>query len=62
MPPSTFAHQLLGVKSPSVFVELSQLEAFAERTQHLASLTQKVASDAVQPLQTGMKSVLTKVA
>jgi len=63
-----FAHQLLGVKSPSEFLELSsaharkQLEAFAEQSKHLTGLAQKVTTDVVEPLQAGVKNVLTKAA
>jgi phasin len=63
-----FAHQLLGVKSPSEFLELSsaharkQFESFAEQTQRLTGLAQKVTIDAAQPLQASMKSALTKAA
>jgi phasin len=63
-----FAQQLLGVKSPSEFLELSsaharkQFETFAEQTRHLTGLAQKVTSEAAQPLQASMKSALTKAA
>ena len=63
-----FVHQLLGVKSPAEFFELSsaharkQFETFAEQSKHLTGLAQKVTTDAVEPLQAGMKSALTKAA
>jgi phasin len=63
-----FVHQLIGVKSPTEFLELSSAHArkqfgtFAEQTQHLMGLTQKVTTDAVEPLQAGMKRALTKAA
>jgi phasin len=63
-----FVHQLLGVKSPAEFFELSssnackQLETFAEQTKHLTSFAQKVTTDAVEPLQAGMKSAFNKAA
>jgi len=59
-------NQLLGVKSPAEFIELSsaharkQFEAFSEQSKHLAGLAQKVTTHALEPFQTGMKSVLTK--
>lgn len=63
-----FARQLVGVKSPSEFLELSaaharkQFETFTEQAQHLAGLAQKVTTDAVQPLQAGVKSAFNKAA
>ena len=63
-----FVNQLLAVKSPSEFLELSaaharkQFETFAEQAQHLTGIAQKVTSDAAQPLQAGMKSALAKAA
>ena len=63
-----FARQLVSVKSPSEFLELSaaharkQFETFAEQAQHLTSLAQKVTTDAVQPLQAGVKSAFNKAA
>jgi phasin len=63
-----FARQLAGVKSPSEFLELTaahgrkQFETFTEQTRHLTSLAQKVTNDAVQPLQAGVKSALSKAA
>jgi phasin len=63
-----FVHQLLGVKSPSEFLELSsaharkQFEVFAEQTKQLTGLAQKVTADAAQPLQAGIKSALSKAA
>jgi phasin len=63
-----FVHQLLGVKSPAEFFELSsaharkQFETFADQSKQLTSLAQQVTADAVEPLQAGMKSALTKAA
>ena len=63
-----FARQLTRVKSPSEFFELSaahtrkQFETFTEQTKHLASLAQKVTTDAAQPLQTGVAKVFNKSA
>jgi phasin len=63
-----FSRQLVGVKSPSAFLELSvaharkQFETFAEQSQQLAGLAQRVTTEAVQPLQASVKSVFTKAA
>jgi phasin len=63
-----FVHQLLGVKSPGEFFELSsaharkQFETFAEQNKHLTGLALQVTTNAVEPLQAGMKSALTKAA
>jgi phasin len=63
-----FSRQLIGVKSPAALLELSaaharkQFETFAEQSQQLAGLAQKVTTDAVQPLQAGVKSVFAKSA
>jgi phasin len=63
-----FVHQLVGVKSPTEFLELSsaharkQFETFAAQTQHLMGLARKVTTDAIAPVQSGMKSALTKAA
>ena len=52
-----FLHQLLSVKSPVEFFELSsvharrQFETFAEQSKHLTGLAQKVTADAVEPLK-----------
>ena len=63
-----FVHQVLGVKSPSAFVELSaeharkQAEAFAEQARHLTGMTQKLTTDMAAPMQAGMKNVFNKAA
>jgi phasin len=63
-----FVHRLVGVKSPTEFFELSsvhcrkQFETFAEQSQQLAGLAQKATTDAIAPVQAGMKSALTKAA
>jgi phasin family protein len=63
-----FVHQVLGVKSPSAFVELSseharkQLETFAEQARHFTSMAQKLTTDMAAPMQAGMKNVLNKAA
>jgi phasin len=55
-----YAHELMGVKSPSEFVELSsahtrtQLEAMAEQAKELTELAQKVTTEIAEPLKTGV--------
>jgi len=62
------AQQLLGVKSPAEFLELSsahfrkQLETFAGQSKHLTGMAQKMTAHAVEPLQAGMKNALSKTA
>jgi phasin len=63
-----FVQQLFSVRSPAEFLELSsahlrtQFETFAEQSRHLTGMAQKMTTDAVEPLQAGMKSVLSKTA
>jgi phasin family protein len=63
-----FVQQLFSVKSPVEFLELSsahfrtQFETFTEQSRHLAGMAQKMTTDAVEPLQAGMKSALSKTA
>ena len=63
-----FARQLFSVKSPAEFLELSsahfrtQFETFAEQSRHLTGMAQKMTTDAVEPLQAGVKSALSKTA
>lgn len=63
-----FARQLLAVKSPSEFFELSatytrqQFETYAQQTQKLVGLAQKATTDAVKPMQTSVKSAFDKAA
>jgi phasin len=58
--------QLLGVKSPAEFLELSsahfrkQFETFAEQSKHLMGMAQKMTTHAVEPLKAGIKSALSK--
>ena len=53
-----FAQELLGVKSPSEAMELwtahtrKQYEAFTAQAKELAELTQKVATETVEPIKT----------
>jgi phasin len=59
-----YAHELLGVKSPSEFVELSsararkQFETMTAQTKELTALAQKVA----EPLKAGITGAFNKVA
>ena len=63
-----FVHQVLGVKSPSAFVELSaeharkRAEAFAEQARHLTGMAQKLTTVIAAPMQAGMKNVFNKAA
>jgi phasin len=63
-----FAHQLIAAKSPSEALELTaahtrrQFENFMQQSQQLSSLAQKATSDAVKPLQDGMKKAFDKAA
>jgi phasin len=64
-----YAHELFGVKSLSKFVELSsghvrkQFETLTDQTKELTALAQKVATEAGEPLKTGVVSkVFNKVA
>jgi len=63
-----FAVELLGVKTFSDFVELSsaharkQFEAMSEQTRELASLAQKVATEAAEPLKEGITKATKKAA
>ena len=63
-----FVRALLNVKSPTEFLKLSiacvtqQLEATAEQTKELAALAQKVVNATVEPIKTGVNSVVKKVA
>jgi phasin len=60
--------QLLGVRSPAEFLELSsahfrkQFETFAEQSKHLTGMAQKMTTHALVPLQAGTKSALSKTA
>jgi phasin len=63
-----FVQQLFSVKSPAEFLELSsthfrtQFHTFAEQSRHLTGMAQKMTTHAVEPLQAGMKSALSKTA
>ena len=61
-----YAHELLGVKSPSEFVELStahmrkQFDTVSAQTKELSALSQKAATDAAEPIKTGVSKVFNK--
>src|SRR5215470_15291539 len=63
-----FAVELLGAKTFSEFVELSstharkQFESMSEQTKELASLIQKVATEAAEPIKEGMSKAAKKAA
>jgi phasin len=63
-----FSRELIGVKSPSELLELSaahvrkRFETFAEQTQQLTSLAQKVTTDAVGPMRTRLRNAFNKAA
>ena len=63
-----FAVELLGAKTFSEFIELSsaharkQFEAVTEQTKELASLAQKVATEAAEPLKEGITKATRKTA
>ena len=62
-----YADQLLGVKSPSEFFELSatharkQLEVLSEQTKELTALAQKVATETSEPIKGGASKMFNKV-
>jgi phasin len=61
-----YAHQLVGVKSPSEFIELStahirkQFDIVSAQTKELCALAQKTAADAAEPIKTGVSKVFNK--
>ena len=63
-----FAIELLGAKTFSDFIELSsaharkQFEAMSEQTKELASLIQKVATEAAEPIKEGITKATRKAA
>jgi phasin len=56
------AQELLGVTSPSEFIEVAtsharqQVQAMTEQTRELAAVAQKAATDSIKPLATGFTS------
>ena len=63
-----YAHELLGVKSLSEFVELSsararkQFETMTAQTKELTTLAQRVSIETTEPLKTGITGAFNKVA
>jgi phasin len=61
-----YAHELLGVKSPSEFIELStaqmrkQFDIASGQNEELCALAQQVAAEATEPIKTGMFRALNK--
>ena len=55
-----YAHEPLGVKSPSEFIELStaqmrkQFDMFSAQNKELCALAQEVATEAAEPIKTGV--------
>ena len=55
-----YAHELLGVKSPSEFIELStaqmrkQFDMFSAQNKELCALAQEVVTEAAEPIKTGV--------
>jgi phasin len=63
-----FAHELLGVKSPSEFIELStarmhkQFETLSTQSKDLCALAQEAATEVGEPIKTGVSKALDKAA
>jgi len=63
-----FSHKLLGVKSPSEFMQLSseharkQFEILTDQTKELAALAQQVTLVTTEPLKTGVTKAFTHTA
>jgi hypothetical protein len=61
-----YAHELIGVKSPSEFIELStaqmrkQFDISSAQSAELCALAQQVATEATKPIKTGMSKALNK--
>ena len=61
-----YVNELLGVKSPSEFVELStahmrkQFDTVSAQTKELTALAQKAAAEAAEPIKTGVSKVFNK--
>jgi phasin len=59
-----YAHELLAVKSPSEFIELStaqmrkQFEIASAQNKELYALAQQVATEAAEPIKTGVSEAL----
>ena len=63
-----YVHELLGVKSPSEFIELStaqmrkQFDIAAAQNKELCALAQQVVTEAAEPIKTGVSKAFNKVA
>ena len=63
-----YTHELLGVKSPSEFIELStahmrrQFEIASAQSKELYTLGQEIAGEAAAPIKAGMSKAFNKVA
>jgi phasin len=63
-----YAHGLLGVKSPSEFIELAtaharkQFDIVSAQNNELCTLAQKVATEAAKPIKTGVSKAFNKAA
>jgi phasin len=61
-----FAHELLGVKSPSEFIELStaqmrkQFDIVSAQNRECCALAQEVATEAAEPIKTGVSKAFNK--
>ena len=61
-----YAHQLLGVKSPSELIELStahlrkQFDIVSAQNKELYALVQELTADATEPIKTGMSKAFNK--
>jgi len=61
-----YAHELLGVKSPSEFIELStaqmrkQFEILSMQSKDLCALAQETATEVAEPIKTGVSKALNK--
>jgi phasin len=61
-----YAHELLGVKSPSEFIELStaqmrkQFDIASAQNKQLFALAQEVATEAAEPIKTGVSKAFNK--
>jgi phasin len=61
-----YAHQLLGVKSPSEFIELStahmrnQFDIVSAQNKELCALAQEVANEAAEPIKTSVSKAFNK--
>ena len=61
-----YVHELLGVKSPSEFIELStahlrkQFDIVSEHNKELCALAREVATEAAEPIKTGVSKAFNK--